>query len=107
MVGEAPFIIPNGGFIPRGNGGGGGGGGASGSLAYVVRFTATGGETTTDVPIGFTMPTANYAIVAGMADVASGVIPQFPIAFRTTTQFRMLTPALTAGDVIEMILVPR
>jgi hypothetical protein len=96
-------------FSPKrfGCGSSGGSGGSGGASARVVRFTATGGETDEVVPIGFTMPSADYAIVPGMADVTDGVVPQFPVADRTTTQFRMLTPALAAGDVIDILLVPR
>lgn len=87
----------------------GGSGGSSGAPARVVRYTATGGETDFNVPIGFSMPTDDYAVAPGLVDVASSVAIQCPNALaadRTTTTFRVITDPLTVGDKLEFILTP-
>lgn len=91
-----------------GLGSSGGSGGSSGAAARAVQYTAVGGESTFNVPIGFTMPSANYNVVMANADTVGGpYIPDFPRAGRTTTQFQMVAPVLTAGDTFDFILVPR
>jgi hypothetical protein len=81
---------------------------SGGTTARTVRFTAVGGEVAAVIPLGFTMPSANYNISVSQADVAFYLTDlAFPRAQRTTTQFQMLCPAgLTAGDKFDFSLVP-
>lgn len=86
------------------------GGGSSGAMARTISFTAAGGETDVTVPIGFSMPDDSYNIAWSLRAVTNTFIPTFPDALagdRTTTTFRMLCDALTAGDTIEFTLTPR
>ncbi len=76
----------------------------------IVAYTATGGETDFDVPIGTTLAADTYAVgLLGTAGAAALPVCDFPNALagdRTTSTFRVVTAAaLTTGDVLNFLIV--
>lgn len=89
---------------------------ASGTGIIGLTYTATGSEgTDVTITIGKTMFSTSYTVVASFGGGVSGFDGRLaanvrtidlPTSSRTTTTFRMLLGgALTAGDIINFIIV--